>query len=294
VATRSPDDKVEYLHVLKAPTDGSKILKLPPPADGKRFSKAVLLVDKKTVALKQDESGLSLALPTGSSWDRINTVIALAVADDSPVQNVAHWKACRASSHADNASHPSKATDGAVNTAWSSHPDDARPWLIMDLALPCAIRRIEASGPLATGDMVRISDTMDFTNAKPLATFKSAPGATLEIKKATYGKDAQIADVTEKVRQAVVSDSLNLTAENSLSGGDPAPSVPKELRVEFSFNGEDGIKVIPEGQSISIGAAKPWIIEVPAGTTARFIRLERAQAGPSMKVNELQVYGSFR
>jgi hypothetical protein len=294
VATRSTDNKIEYLHVLKAPADGSRLLKLPPPADGKKFSKAVLLADRKPVALKQDESGLSLALPTGTSWNRTNTVIALEVADDSPLQNVALWKACRASSHADNATHPSKATDGADGTAWSSHPDDARPGLMMDLALPCAIDRIDISGSFATGDAVTLSDTMDFTNADPIATFTSAPAGTLEIKKATYGSGAQVADVTERVRQAVVSGGLALTAENALSGGDPAPNVPKELRVEFSINGKDEVKVVPEGQAVSIGAAKPWIIEIPAGTQARVIRLERAQAGPPLKVNELRVFGSFR
>ncbi len=294
VATRSIDDKFEYLHILKAPADGSKILKLPPPADGKKFSKAVLLADKKPVALKQDESGLSLALPTGSSWDPLNTVIALAVADDSPVQNSAVWKACRASSHAENSTHPSKATDGAYSTGWVSHPDDAQPWLLIDLAQPCDISRIEASGSPATGDVVKISDTMDFTNAKPLTTFRSAPGGTLEIQKATYGNGAQAADVTDKVRQAIVSGGLNLTVENSLSGGDPAPNVPKELRIEYSMDGKDEAKVIPEGQSIIIGTAKPWIIEVPAGTTARFIRLERSQPGVPLKVSEVRVFGRFK
>ncbi len=293
VATRSIDDRIEYLHILKPPANGSATLKLPPPADGKKFSKAVLLADKKPVALKQDASGLSLALPTGSSWDRLDTVIALAVADDSPVQNVALWKACRASSHANNATHPSKAADGSDSTGWSSHPDDAQPWLWMDLALPCAIRRIETSGSLATGDVVKISDTMDFTHAKPIATFTSAPADTLEIKKATYGSEAQVADVTDKLRQAVVSGSLNLQAGNSLSGGDPAPNVPKELRVEFSINGKDEVKVIPEGQPVSIGAARPWIIKVPAGTTARFLRIERTQSGPPLKLNELRVFGKF-
>jgi hypothetical protein len=294
VATRSIDDKFEYLHILKAPADGSKILKLPPPADGKKFSKAVLLADKKPVALKQDESGLSLALPTGSSWDPLNTVIALAVADDSPVQNSAVWKACRASSHAENSTHPSKATDGAYSTGWVSHPDDAQPWLLIDLAQPCDISRIEASGSPATGDVVKISDTMDFTNAKPLTTFRSAPGGTLEIQKATYGNGAQAADVTDKVRQAIVSGGLNLTVENSLSGGDPAPNVPKELRIEYSMDGKDEAKVIPEGQSIIIGTAKPWIIEVPAGTTARFIRLERSQPSVPLKVSEVRVFGRFK
>lgn len=294
VATRSIDDKFEYLHVLKAPAGGSKTLKLPPPADGRRFSKAVLLADKKSVAFKQDESGLSLSLPTGSSWDRVNTVIALQVAPDSPVPNVAIWKGCRASSHADNASHPSKASDGMDSTAWSSQADDKQPWLLIDLAQPCAITRIDATGAFAAGDVVKVADTMDFTHAKPLATFTSAPAETLEIRKATYGKDAQTVDITEKARQSVVSGSLSLKADIPLTGTDPAPNIVKDLRVEYTLNGKDGVMTVVDGQTLTIGTAKPWIIEVPAGTSARHVRIERTQPGAPLKVNELRVFGSFK
>ena len=293
VATRSIDDKFEYLHVLKAPAGGSKILKLPPPADGKKFSKAVLLADMKSVALKQDESGVSLALPTGSSWDRLDTVIALQVAPDSPVQNVALWKACPASSHADNATHPSKATDGSDGTGWSSHPDDTGPSIMVDLALPCAVNRIEITGAFATGDVVKISEAMDFSSAKTLATQTSAPAETLEIRKASYGKDAQTVDITEKARQSVVSGSLSLKADIALTGTDPAPNIVKDLRVEYTLDGKDGVMTVVDGQTLTIGTAKPWIIEVPSGTTARFIRLERAQASAPLKVSELRVFGRF-
>ncbi|MFM2199877.1 MAG: hypothetical protein RLZZ505_3309 [Verrucomicrobiota bacterium] len=294
VATRSIDDKFEYLHVLKAPADGSKILKLPPPADGKKFSKAVLLADGKPVALKQDAGGLSLALPAGASWNPLNTVIALAVAEDSPDQNVALWKSCRVSSHADNASHPSMATDGSASTGWSSSPDDTRASIWLDLGMPCEISRIELAGNAANGDVLKISETMDFSQSKTLATAKSRAAATLEIKKATYGKGTQAADVTERVRQAVVSGSLSLKAENALSNGDPAPSIAKELRVEYTLNGKDGVQVVAEGDSISIGQTKPWIVDVPDATRARFIRLERAAAGAPLRVTEFRVIGKFQ
>ena len=293
VATRSADDRIEYLHILKPPANGSTTLKLPPPADGRKFAKALLLESSKPVSLKQQADGLVLTLPAGTSWNRVNTVIALQAAADSPVPNVALWKGCRASSHNDNSTHPSKASDGSDGTAWSSHPDDAHPWLSVDLALPCAIDRIEASGSFATGDVVNMSDSFDFTNAKPLATYTAPPARTLEIKRATYGKGAQVADITGKVRQAVVSGSLNLLAENSLSGGDPAPGVPKELRVEFSIDGKDEVKVTPEGQAVTIGNAQPWIIDVPAGSSARHLRVERSQGTAPLKVSEFRVFGRF-
>lgn len=75
VATRSPDDKTEYLHVLK-PQPG-KVLQLPLPADGKVFANARLLPSKHPVALVSSENGLRLTLSEGDSWDRLDTVIAM-------------------------------------------------------------------------------------------------------------------------------------------------------------------------------------------------------------------------
>jgi hypothetical protein len=77
VATRSVDDKTEYLHVLKPQQD--KTLRLPPPADGKVFTNARLLASKRPVAMQQDENGLQLTLADGDSWDALNTVIAMDV-----------------------------------------------------------------------------------------------------------------------------------------------------------------------------------------------------------------------
>jgi hypothetical protein len=293
VATRSIDDKFEYLHILKAPADGSRILRLPPPADAKKFSKAVLLADGKPVALKQDAGGLSLALPPGVSWDRLDTVIGLAVAGDSPAQNVALWKACRASSHADNASHPSKATDGSADSGWAANPDDAHARIWLDLGMPCHISGVELDGNISNGDVVRISDSIDFTRSGILATATGLEAAALEIQKATYGKGAQVADVTGRVRQSVVSGGLRLKAENALTGSDPAPDQPKELRVEFTLNGKSDVRIVPEGETITLGEAKPWKINVPAGTTARFICLERTQSGQPLKVGDFRVMGKF-
>ncbi len=77
VATRSADDKYEYLHVLKAPSDGSRTLQLPKPADGRIFVKASLLPDGKDVSFRQDETGISLVLPEDVAWDTVDTVIRL-------------------------------------------------------------------------------------------------------------------------------------------------------------------------------------------------------------------------
>lgn len=77
VATRSTDDKTEYVHVLK-PQVGS-ILTLPPPDDGKTFTNARLLPNGKSVRIVQTSTGLQLTLPDGETWNPLNTVIAMDV-----------------------------------------------------------------------------------------------------------------------------------------------------------------------------------------------------------------------
>jgi hypothetical protein len=77
VATRSPDDKTEYLHVLKPQADNT--LTLPPPDDGKNFTNARLLPGGKPVKLAQSSTGLRLTLPDGETWNSLNTVIAMDV-----------------------------------------------------------------------------------------------------------------------------------------------------------------------------------------------------------------------
>jgi len=102
-----------------------------------------------------------------------------------------------------------------------------------------------------------------------------------------------MADVTVKVRQAVVSGSLTVKAENALSGGDPAPDTPKELRVEFTLNGKDEVMTVAENDMLSVGNAGPWIIDISNGTTARFVRLGRSKPGPPLRVNEFRVFGKY-
>lgn len=79
VATRSPDGRYEYLHVLKAPA--SRILDLPPPRDGKRFDSARLLKSGQKVRLARNAQtgAVRLTLPREANWEPLDTVIRLQV-----------------------------------------------------------------------------------------------------------------------------------------------------------------------------------------------------------------------
>ncbi|KAL5364210.1 glycoside hydrolase superfamily [Aspergillus floccosus] len=78
-ATKSPDDSVEYIHVLKPPT--GLTLALPAPRDGKVFGTASLLPDSLPVVLSQDTKGVKLTIP--GSWDANLSVIKLTVLNRS-------------------------------------------------------------------------------------------------------------------------------------------------------------------------------------------------------------------
>jgi hypothetical protein len=85
VATRSTDGRHEYIHVLRGPTSTVEkslekyvnTLVLPPPADSRKFTKAVMLRSGSEAKLTQDESGLRIEVPPNDAWDPIDTVIKL-------------------------------------------------------------------------------------------------------------------------------------------------------------------------------------------------------------------------
>jgi hypothetical protein len=99
VATRRPDNSVEYIHVLNPP--GGKTLSLPLPADGKRFISASLLANGHAVQLATNASTVSLTIGAGDVWNTNDTVIKLMVDPTSvPASNFAlHRPVSASSSH---------------------------------------------------------------------------------------------------------------------------------------------------------------------------------------------------
>jgi hypothetical protein len=84
VATDAPDGSATYLHVLRPPD--SNTLDIGKPANGIRFRSASLLPGGQSVALKGNPAtGYTVSLPEGAAWDKLDTVIKLAV-DPAAVQ----------------------------------------------------------------------------------------------------------------------------------------------------------------------------------------------------------------
>jgi len=78
-ATKSADEKYEYIHVLVPPARDT--LTLPAPADGRTFSEAVYLNTGNKVSLTQTAQSLRFILPTTDKWDTVNAVIRLTVSN---------------------------------------------------------------------------------------------------------------------------------------------------------------------------------------------------------------------
>ncbi|MDP8998852.1 MAG: discoidin domain-containing protein [Myxococcota bacterium] len=114
VATRTPDDATEFIHVLKAP--GTKTLTLPVPADGKLFGTASLVSNGHVVTLSQTATAVTLTLDAADSWDPYDTAIKLTVTSKN--SNLAFGKLVLTTSSVDvdNSWGAQKVTDGVTTS----------------------------------------------------------------------------------------------------------------------------------------------------------------------------------
>ncbi|MGH7978315.1 MAG: glycosylhydrolase-like jelly roll fold domain-containing protein, partial [Limisphaerales bacterium] len=78
----------------------------------------------------------------------------------------------------------------------------------------------------------------------------------LRILRAAYGYFAPEApawiDVTKKVQSLAVGGINLIPANNDFAGDDPAPDIPKQLRVEYALNGGDKTLEVGEGKSLTV------------------------------------------
>ena len=83
--------------------------------------------------------------------------------------------------------------------------------------------------------------------------------AELVIVKAVYGDlsdPAATTNVTAKVAAMVNDDTLNFHPNNDIFGGDPAPNVPKQFKVNYTIDGVADSKTVTEGSRLRISSSK--------------------------------------
>jgi len=80
--------------------------------------------------------------------------------------------------------------------------------------------------------------------------------AGIVIQKAAYGDlpGGASKDVTAKVAQMVQSGAMAIGASNANFGGDPAPNIVKQLRIDYTVNGVEHSKTVSEGQTLNLTA----------------------------------------
>jgi hypothetical protein len=308
VATRATDDRIEYIHILTPPADGSRAVHLPAPVDGRKFDQAILLSSKAAAGLEQTEDGVKLTLPEGATWNPLHTVFALKVAEDSPLQNIALWKAFRGSSFPDpgpegGSAWAFAAVDGDTATAWRSRhktlegneplPPDKTPVGRIDLGQMAAISRIEVLGEPGRDAVVELSETAGFENVKSFPVTGDAEAGAVELLKATYGVDGAEVDVTAALREKMNAGTAGVVVGNALSGSDPAQGQVKRLRVEIKTSEGVETRDIPENASFEISPPTLVKFECVEGTRARYVRIRRTLAGDPMVIHEFRVFGKF-
>jgi hypothetical protein len=110
-----------------------------------------------------------------------------------------------------------------------------------------------------------IAATADFATAP-------APAPKLEIQHAVYAAadGAGGLDVTAKVAGMVRDGQLSVAARNDVLGGDPASLHAKELRVDYTLNGQAGQATVQENETLtlpampSLGQAPQYEVKVDA------------------------------
>ena len=80
----------------------------------------------------------------------------------------------------------------------------------------------------------------------------------ITIQKAVYGAVGAggSADVTRKLTKLINAGSATVAVSNSNFGGDPAPSVVKQLKIQYKIDGKAGEATFPENAAIMLPLPK--------------------------------------
>lgn len=147
--------------------------------------------------------------------------------------------------------------DGVLNLSvspFSLNVDDPAPGQIKTLKVNYSINGGSSTLREATdGGSINI-------NAPPE---RHASG--LQIKKAEYGVDGNMTDVSDALRGMISNGSINLTVGFKQVGlPDPNPQKQKHLQITYTINGAENSRTLKDGQTLNISAPA---VSAPSGTT---------------------------
>ena len=278
---------MEFVHILTPPADGGRTVQLPPPADGKKFARAVLLANRKPAGIlpgcqrRQAHASGRRKLEPAAHRLRPQGRTRLAGTKPGAVESLPRLVVPRSGSEAKGhglglcrrgrrSRHGMAIAPGRPAARWrhgvaaghpAALPNRSRPARRPQPASRCRRYRPRCRRCLSP-------ESAAFANAAPVAVSKddARTDDKLEIQRATYGsrrpnrrRDGKTARASAAVRP------LTSWPATNLAGCDPAPNKPKELRVEYTLNGTAATATVAENQTLTLGTTPVWKIELPAG-----------------------------
>lgn len=272
VATTSIDGTSEYIHVLRAPTGTEdtnrqkylSVLQLPPPADFKKFTKAVMLRSGREARLTQDAKGVRIDVGR-DAWDPIDTVIKLSVQPGFGLPS--QGKRVTMSGPETAGLPPKNAVDGDKNTGWSSElvKDGANnPWVAIDI-----------------GDVVGMSTLVLFPTVSQQVVGANFP-VDFEISVSTDGQDyKKVLTVSDHKVQSMVSNTSGHVWDPELN--DYRKANTGEEAGDLSLSSAGNKKPADYPQSFML----------PNGTTGRYLKITGTKLAleKRMQFTEIQVFG---
>ena len=272
VATTSIDGTSEYIHVLRAPTGTEdtnrqkylSVLQLPPPADFKKFTKAVMLRSGREARLTQDAKGVRIDVGR-DAWDPIDTVIKLSVQPGFGLPS--QGKKVTMSGPETAGLPPKNAVDGDKNTGWSSElvQDGANNhWVAIDM-----------------GDVVGMSTLVLFPTVSQQVVGTNFP-VDFEISVSADGQDyKKVLTVSDHKVQSMVSNTSGHVWDPELN--DYRKANTGEEAGDLSLSSAGNKKPADYPQSFML----------PNGTTGRYLKITGTKLAleKRMQFTEIQVFG---
>ena len=84
-----------------------------------------------------------------------------------------------------------------------------------------------------------------------IADFKEAD-TSLRVIDAQYGANGSYVDISSQLSSKIINNTLNIRITNDLAPRDPAPGVAKELKVKYSFSGEEKEITVKEKENLNL------------------------------------------
>jgi hypothetical protein len=275
VATTSVDGKFEYIHVLRAPTGKGErdrqayvnTLELPPPADFKKFTKAVMLRSGRNANLVQNEKGVRIDVPWQDAWDPLDTVIQLTAEAGAGI--LSREKPVTMSGPETPGWPLKNAVDGNKNTGWSSEPVNggSQPWVMIDLEKTAAVSQVHLY-PRILDKVIGYNFPVDFE----ISVSADGTNFTRTLAVTDYKVTSPRAYKTEYVWDATLNDYKKA----------PVGQEPEDLSLSGS------------GQKSPQDYLQYFVL--PEGTQGRYVKITgtKVKDEPRMQFTEIEIFGTLK